>query len=147
MARCGVLLLSGFCPKCYEQIRGRGMGHRKPPVLPIRVLTPLEAEAMAMMRRDEAEAPAVARSARDEVLLGWLPNVHEWLTETQWHDGKPRKSTTLMVVVENGRWKCWVHDRDARRSAWVTADAWEALWVVLERSLKDDDLEWRKDTR
>lgn len=102
---------------------------------------------MAMIRREPEATPTSARSARDEVLFGWLPTVHEWLTETQWDDGKPRKTTTLMVVVENGRWKLWVHDRDSKKSAWVTADAWEALWEVLERSLKDDDLEWRKDSR
>ena len=117
------------------------------PVFPVRVLTPLEEEEMAMMRRDEGAAQPSDKAALDEVLLGWLPSVHEWLTEKSWSDGKKRETTTLMVVVEDGRWKCWVHDRDGKRSAWVTADAWEALWEVLERRLKAEDLEWRKDKR
>lgn len=145
--RCVIFLDHGWCGDCYAARRGRECGHRRMPAIPVRMFNPLEEESMAMQRRDEAEVPPAGRAAHDEVLLGWLPNVHEWLTEKQWHDGKKRETTTLMVVVEDGRWKCWVHDRDSKRSAWVTADAWEALWEVLERKLRDNDLEWRKDKR
>lgn len=145
--RCLILMSQGFCGACYSARRGRSAGHRKLPRLTERDLTPLEEEEMAMKRSEPEGTQPTRPTARDEVLYGWLPTVHEWLTETQWDDGKPRRTTTLMVVVENGRWKCWVHDRDSKRSAWVSADAWEALWEILERGLQAEDLEWRKDTR
>lgn len=100
------------------------------------------------MKRPDAEAaPNALPLATDEVLREWLPTLHEYVTTTRWEDGKPRKTSTVMLLCENGKWKVWVHDRDLKRSCWITGDCWEGVWEQTERSLKDDSLEWRKDTR
>jgi hypothetical protein len=107
----------------------------------------MEAEAMAMKRPEPAAGTAGGSSVRDDVLHGWLPSLHDHLTESSWDDGKPRKTSTLMLLVENGVWKAWLHDRDRKMNAWVSGEGWEGLLEAVERALSLQTLEWRKDTR
>lgn len=102
---------------------------------------------MAMKRTDEAGPGGLRTSAIDEVLRGWLPDLHDHLSETAWDDGKPRKTSTLMLLTENGRWKAFLHDRDGKKGAWVTGESYEDLLETLNKALETGSLEWRKDTR
>jgi hypothetical protein len=102
---------------------------------------------MGMKRPDAGAAPNGAQAARDAVLSGFYPTLTEWLTETTWDDGKPRKTATLLLLTENGRWKAFLHDRDLKRGFWMTGDAYEGLLAAIEEGLTKSSVEWRKDTR
>jgi len=102
---------------------------------------------MAMKRPTEAVAPSGAKPLSDEVFEGFYPKLFAHLTELQWDDGKPRKTSTLMVMAENGRWKSFLHDRDAKRGFWMTSESWEWLLEQLEAGIESSSTEWRKDTR
>ena len=102
---------------------------------------------MAMSRPQGSAGNSGGPNVRDDVLHEWLPTLHDHLIESVWDDGKPRKTTTLMVLVENGQWKAWIHDRDAKRAAWVSGSCWEGLLEAAEKSLASDSLEWRADRR
>jgi hypothetical protein len=102
---------------------------------------------MGMKRSDVEATPNGAQVARDEVLSGFYPTLCEWLTETTWEDGKSRKTSTLLLLTENGRWKAFLHDRDAKRGFWMTGEAYESLLGAIEEGLTKSSVEWRKDTR
>jgi hypothetical protein len=80
-------------------------------------------------------------------LRGWVPHLHDHLTEQTWEDGKKRETSTLLVFVEGGMWKCRLNDRATKLSAWVSAESWESLIETVESSLKVGSLEWRADRR
>lgn len=102
---------------------------------------------MAMKRPNGGEAPTGGQTLRDEVFSGFYPKLFAHLSETAWDDGKPRKSSTLLVMVENGRWKAFFHDRDGKRGFWLSGEAWEWLLESLEAAVDSSSTEWRKDTR
>lgn len=102
---------------------------------------------MAMKRPDAGEVTPGGRTAKDEVFEGFYPTLHGHLVETVWEDGKPRRTSTLLLMTENGRWKAFWHDRDAKRGFFVSAESYEALLGVLEDSVESSSTEWRKDTR
>lgn len=144
---CEVVRTKGWCGVCYAARRGREASHygrRRPETRDGR--SELEIH-MAMVRPSGGSVARVGQPARDEVLHGWLPALHDHLTETQWDDGKPRKTSTVLIMTENGYWKASIHDRDMKAGAWVTAEAWEELLETLNRKLIEGSLEWRKDTR
>lgn len=71
------------------------------------------------------------------------PTLAAWMTQEQWEDRTPRRTTTLLFFVERGQLKCCLHDRDAGRSAFLTGDTVEELLGEVERSLAADVVEWR----
>jgi len=102
---------------------------------------------MGMKRPDAGEVQLGGPAASDPVLSGFYPTLTEWLTTTVWDDGKPRKTSTLLLMTENGRWKAFLHDRDGKRGFWMTAEAYEGLLGALENGLTNSSVEWRRDTR
>jgi len=92
--------------------------------------------------RLQLDAPMV-----DEVLRGWLPHLHDHLTEQTWEDGKKRMTSTLLIFCEGGMWKARLNDRAVKISAWVSAESWEALLETIERGLAAESLEWRADRK
>ena len=145
--RCEVLKIHGWCCACYVQRRGREAGHRKVPRPPLPVFNPFEESDVAMKRPDAAATPPTGMPLKDEVFEGFYPKLFAHLNETQWDDGKPRKTSTLLLMIENGRWKAFLHDRDAKRGCWLTGEAWEWLLEQLEAAVDSSSTEWRKDTR
>ena len=145
--RCVVLQEHGWCWACYARKRGRSNGHGKQLVRPDREFNPFEESDMAMARPTGDAIPGTVAKATDESLRGYYPTLHDWLTETTWEDGKARKTSTLLIMTENGRWKAFLNDRDGKRGAFLSAEAYEWLLESLEKALLDSSLEWRKDTR
>lgn len=145
--KCETLIVHGWCAACYAARRGREAGHRKLPRLPVPVFNPFEAADMAMKRPDAEATPQAGQPLQDEVFSGFYPTLFSHMSETRWDDGKPRKTTTLLVFVENGKWKAHVNDRDGRRGFWVSADAWEQLLESADEAIDSVSTEWRKDTR
>lgn len=145
--RCLVLVNHGFCAACYAARRGREAGHRKMPRLPDPVFNPFEESDVAMKRPSGEATPQSGQPLKDEVFEGFYPKLLAHLSETQWDDGKPRKTSTLLVMVENSRWKAFFHDRDGKRGFWISAESWEWLLEQLEAGVDSSSTEWRKDTR
>jgi len=102
---------------------------------------------MAMKRPTAEAAPQSGQPLKDEVFEGFYPKLFAHLSETHWDDGKPRKTATMLVMVENGRWKGFFHDRDGKRGCWLSAESWEWLLEQIEAAVDSSSTEWRKDTR
>ena len=145
--RCVLRIEHGWCSACYAERRGREAGHRKLRRLPEPVFNPFEESDVAMKRPDAEAVPKGLPLLTDEVFSGFYPRLFAHLTEQFWDDGKVRKTSTLLVMVENGRWKAFFHDRDGKRGFWTSAEAWEGLLDQLEGSVDSSSTEWRKDTR
>jgi hypothetical protein len=106
----------------------------------------VEVDLMAMSRSKSASDLPGSQWV-DEEFIASHPSLAEFMRETSWDDGKPRKTGTILIVADGRVLKASVHDRDARRSAWVSADTLCELLVRIDAALGTDSLEWRKDTR
>jgi hypothetical protein len=72
------------------------------------------------------------------------PALTEFLTQDTWADGSVRILPTLMLFVEDGRWKCCVNDRAEERSLWVSGPTVEACLGSIDSALQDGTAEWRR---
>jgi len=72
------------------------------------------------------------------------PCLYEYLTVSQWEDKSPRLTSTLLLFVDEGRWKVCFTDKDADRYVFLTGLTVEGILNALEAGLKDDQLDWRK---
>jgi hypothetical protein len=135
------------CPYCIENRQGRAMhrGHRGFRVF---LFSHLSSEAyMGMQRQSAGDNPNVGPVFVDNDFQRDFPTLYQWLTETKWDDGKQRKTTTLMLTVDDGTLKAWVHDRDGRRSAWVSGTTLDSVLEAVDGRLQDNRMEWRSDKR
>jgi hypothetical protein len=76
-----------------------------------------------------------------------FPNLVEFLCSESWAPDEPRTTGTIMLFREAGTWKCWVHDRDAARGAFVTGRSPEDVLRAVDEGLGTDYLDWRPDRR
>lgn len=136
-----------FCRRCYEKSRGGGLRSQRP----YRVTEhwdPLEAEKMAMSRSSGASAAGNKKATvEDPKFKSLYASLHEFLTEHEWDDGKSRKTGTVMILVEDGWWKLWVHDRDGKASAWFTGNCLDDVMSAVEDALDAGSVAWRPDRR
>jgi len=102
---------------------------------------------MALPRSRPASAQLGLPVAVDTQASERLPCITAFLSQSVWGPGEPRRTGSLLVCAEDGRWKCWINDRDALRSAWVSADSLLDLLNGVERGLSEDRLDWRSDKR
>jgi hypothetical protein len=68
----------------------------------------------------------------------------EYLGSTSYDDGSARRTSTLLVFIEDSRVKGCLNDRQEERSLWVTEDTLEDLLVGLEMVLAAGTGDWRK---
>lgn len=94
----------------------------------------------------EVSGPAGGNVAAGD--LGQVaPALVEFLTALKWEDGAARQVGTVMLMVDGSAWKAWVHDRDGKRSCFVSARTpWDLLNTV-EDVLANAGGEWRPDDR
>lgn len=95
--------------------------------------------------KPDGTVPAI--SGTDPQLLELCPGLHEWLTASRWDDGKARLTGTAMVLCEGGYWKAWLHDRDGKRSAWVTASSLLDLLIAADAMISSGAGDWRPDRK
>lgn len=101
---------------------------------------------MALQRRVVAAATAGdGFAATDGAVSELFPTLVEFLTQQTWAPEEKRKTGTIMILAEHGVWKCWINDRDGKRSAWVSGGLVMDLLNSVERGLADDSLTWRED--
>lgn len=100
---------------------------------------------MKWLKRPAPQTPEQVAEAlvRDGPVVRRFPALLEFLTATTWAPGEARKPGTLTLFTDEGMWKGSLNDKDAERSAFVTADSPEAVLASLERGLQEDSLSWR----
>lgn len=104
---------------------------------------------MALQRRAKTpneQAQALLRDEKDGI-LEVHPVLLEWLTRQEWEPGAPRSTGTIMVFVEQGRWKAWLHDRDAQEGCFVTGETLGLLLETVEDILAKGGGDWRPDRK
>lgn len=85
-----------------------------------------------------------AAVAGEEFVFGF-PCVLEFLSRQSWEGGVARVPGTMMVFYEQGRWKLWVHDRDASESCFLSGTSLEEVLRSLEGILSEGGGDWRPD--
>lgn len=134
-----------WCPLCYVNLRGREShrGHRW-----YRGKRRKESDDVGLRRCTDGSPGSGGGGDRPFErcrLSEGYPTLLEFLTRQRWDDGKSRVRGTLLVTWSEGRFRAWLNDKDAGRSAWVSQPTLSDLLASLEAGLDADDLEWRKD--
>ena len=104
---------------------------------------------MQYIRRvTEAEVRGPSGGSAEPNELGVVaPALVEFLTVAKWDDGVARQVGTVMLLVDGVVWKAWVHDRDGRRSCFVSARTPLELLSAVEDVLANGGGDWRPDDR
>ena len=136
-----------WCGYCYSGIRGRrawkGHAHYRRPV----ASTGDHDMGKYMQRQDKKAIEQLAVAAEGGEWAEVYPALLEFLTLTKWEDGKKRETGTIMILAEHGLWKLWLHDRDNRRSLWLTGQDVLSGFAAAEKCLAEGIGEWRPDRR
>lgn len=134
-----------WCGQCYANLRGRERhkGHRWCPAARRK-----GDEDVALRRPGVGGSIDGGGGGRPPVgcrLTEGYPTIFEFLTRDKWDDGKARQRGTLLISWSEGRFRCWLNDKDAARSAWVSQETLSDLLSTAEEGLAGDSLEWRRD--
>lgn len=89
-------------------------------------------------------SPSAGSVASDPAFASKCPALWEYLTLAVWEDGSVRELSTLILMVEEGRWKACLSDKANDRTAWRTADTLAGLLEALEAGLAGGGLDWRR---
>lgn len=102
------------------------------------------------LKRNSVDGGAPQRPLLEGSAGPWeksFPNVVEFLSSCSWPDGTARSTGTVMLMVESGLWKAWVHDRDASLGAFVSGENLQLLLKRLNEGLESGGLDWRPDRK
>lgn len=72
-----------------------------------------------------------------------FPALLEFLGSTTWPDGSPRVTGTLILMVEEGRPKMCLSDRDQALVLFATVPSLSLALVSAEDHLRDPGADWR----
>lgn len=72
-----------------------------------------------------------------------FPNLHQYLSATQWDDKTNRITATLTIMVDNGALKVFLNDRHFNRSVCINEETFAGALDVLEEKLEKDEVDWR----
>lgn len=143
---CRSSLNGSFCGFCYANMTGRSnySGHRRYVKPRPKIQLANVREWMKKPTRD-ASAASSSQSSRDIKFASSYPILWEWLTTERWEDGSPRKTSTLFMFADMGRWKVMFKDRDANTVVFVSGESLDDCFTALEVGLIDNSLDWRRD--
>lgn len=88
-----------------------------------------------------------AGSAVDGDFAERFPILHEFITATADDAGAPRKTATVMLFSEDGRFRAVLHERQHGLSLWRDAESVQGCFEGLEAALASGRAEWRKDAK
>lgn len=114
-------------------------------VLPERVH--VEDRLMAMDKNKRYGAEGQPTQWVDEEMASEYPALYEFLRETKWSDQSSRRPGCVMFVVEGMYVKAWVHDKDGKRSGWVSGGTFKDCLAACELGLSAGSIDWRGDKR
>lgn len=95
------------------------------------------------MKKPGGAGPAGAGPLQLGDYLTLYPSLADYLTCEKWDDGSPRVPATVMLFMQDGRWKVCVNDKAMGRVAFVAGVTPEAALQAVEDGLRGDDLDWR----
>jgi len=102
---------------------------------------------MAMQRPKDSPKEQAGKQVLDEVVKEVWPDLHDFLTEMTWTDGKKRITGTVLIFCEDGLWKARLNDRDSKVTGWVSGEAYEGMMEAVDRALGQGTIQWRADKR
>jgi hypothetical protein len=79
----------------------------------------------------------------DSDFSAMLPNLCEHLILTEYADGTPRQTSTLLIFIDHGVLKLCLSDREIGRTCFVTGKTFEEALKNLDKGLGDDTVDWR----
>lgn len=80
--------------------------------------------------------------ARDDLLSDYGELVN-YLVDTEFDDGSARRTSTLLVFVEDGVVKVCLNDRENGRSAWASGKTLRSALESLNAAVGSDCAEWK----
>jgi hypothetical protein len=98
---------------------------------------------MFIKRVVRAAGGALEAPLEDPTFLKAYPAIAEYMTVSQWEDGKPRKLSTMSWSFQEGRWCVCFVDKDSNRLAFLSSETFTDLLKALEKRLSSDSMEWR----
>lgn len=147
MARCRESREGKWCGLCYAGRRGRQgyKGH----LGYVKEYSSDRGMSMGLRNRKKE------RSEKGNDLFGPVPcglselypDLAAFLANAKWGDGASRVPGTIMVFVEGGVYKGWLHDRDACCGAFVTGASLTELLSRCDACISDDSADWREDKK
>ena len=75
------------------------------------------------------------------------PAVYEYLTMDRYPDGGERQVATLIIFLEEGRWKGCLSDRESDRTLWKTADTIEDMLLEMDADIQEGGTGFRRSTQ
>lgn len=75
------------------------------------------------------------------------PSLVEFLGSSVYSDGTVRITGTAMLLTEGGRWKVWLHDRDAGEGCFVSGATLRAALTAAESAISTGEADWRPDRK
>lgn len=101
---------------------------------------------MALVRRQKAAAGVQPSGPVASESFVWdYPCVLEFMSLSSWEPGVVRLPGTVMILLDESRWKLWAHDRDSSESLFVSGETLESCFQSLEQHLSSGSGEWRRD--
>jgi hypothetical protein len=104
---------------------------------------------MAVQRRQggAASPPVPAVLGDGPGLLQGYPDLYDFLVLGRWPDGCVRETGTAMVFLDDGKWKIWLHDRDAKAGCFVAGNSLEGALQAAEGAVSGQSGDWRPDKK
>jgi len=81
--------------------------------------------------------------AKVEPSLRQAHTLRAFLMDLPNDDGTPRKPATLFFFMSGDQWKCCLHDRHNKRSAWADGPTWADAIEKMEAIFREGRVEWK----
>jgi len=98
----------------------------------------LKKQAAPSAKNAASTAGAGGQFAKD------FPAIWEYVSTDKWDGGAPRELASLILFLEDGRWKICLSDRENSRTGWSSGDTFSEALECLEDALVNERVEWRK---
>jgi hypothetical protein len=95
----------------------------------------------------ETDPSRVSLSKGIEELAKDCPALYEYLTLNRFPDGGERQVATLVLFIEEGRWKGCLSDRETDRTLWKVGDTLGDLLLSMDQEIQEGSAGWRRSSR
>jgi len=79
----------------------------------------------------------------DQEFAQEFPNLHAFLFDDAYEDGKPRLRGTMNVSVRNGVLSIALNDNDNQRTLWINMGTWAEAIFMANQSVCNDNADWK----
>lgn len=101
---------------------------------------------MPLIRRERAEEKSGSfQACLDGPTYKKFAELGAFLSTSKWEDGSARATGTAMLMVEDGLWKCWLHDRDAFCGLFVAGETLDQVLAAADKAAGGAGGGWRPD--